>query len=194
MFLQQAVSTDFPTMISKNNKQQKIITDSITQLPIEKHTSQVYHLTTLASTTTTPLNHLSQLANKILYAESKRQHRIITLLLSLFSLRNNHSRNNETWHQEFWVTEVVKSHFSKDVPNNIIHCIYGHNFRTTRNEWQLRKTAHTEMTGGSSTYTSTIWSCFLWPWNMVCHSKGEKQTRSNRMKEELHNDDLWNLY
>jgi hypothetical protein len=70
MFLQQYVSTDFPTMISKNNKQQKIITDSIKQLPTEKHTFQVYHLTTLASTTTTPLNHLSQLTNKILYAES----------------------------------------------------------------------------------------------------------------------------
>ena len=26
-----------------------------------------------------------------------------------------HSRNNEAGHQEFWVTEVVKSHFSKDV-------------------------------------------------------------------------------
>jgi hypothetical protein len=95
MFLQQAVSTDFPTMISKNNKQ-KIITDSITQLPTKKHTSQVYHLITLAYTTTTPLNHLSQLANKILYADSKCQYRIITLLLPLFPLRNGHFRNNKT--------------------------------------------------------------------------------------------------
>jgi hypothetical protein len=80
MFLQQAVSTDFPTMISNNIKQHKIITDLITQLLIEKHTFQVYQITNLASTTTIPLNHLSQLANKILYAESKCQHRIITLL------------------------------------------------------------------------------------------------------------------
>jgi len=54
-------------MISKNNKQQKTITDSITQLPTKKHFPGIPPFNSI----TTPLNHLSQLANKILYPESK---------------------------------------------------------------------------------------------------------------------------